>query len=123
MTETDALYAVSPLDGRYDGRTAPLSPYASEAALMRARVRVEVEYLIALADLEATSLELGLEAREHLRGLYSHFAEEDARLIKNSRRRATPTSRRRTTTSKPSNTSFGTDSPRAATPRPGSISG
>ncbi|MFB1066829.1 adenylosuccinate lyase [Natrinema sp. H-ect4] len=82
MTETDALYAVSPLDGRYDGRTAPLSPYASEAALMRARVRVEVEYLIALADLEATSLELGLEAREHLRGLYSHFAEEDARLIK-----------------------------------------
>ncbi|MFA9425384.1 adenylosuccinate lyase [Natronorubrum sp. A-ect3] len=82
MTETDALYAVSPLDGRYGSRTAPLSPYASEAALMRARVRVEVEYLIALADLEATPLELGLEEREHLRGLYKHFAEEDARLIK-----------------------------------------
>ncbi|TMT85561.1 adenylosuccinate lyase [Haloterrigena sp. H1] len=82
MTETDALYAVSPLDGRYGGRTAPLSPYASEAALMRARVRVEVEYLIALADLEATPLELDLEDREHLRGLYNHFAEEDARLIK-----------------------------------------
>ncbi|ELZ11384.1 adenylosuccinate lyase [Natrinema thermotolerans DSM 11552] len=82
MTDTDALYAVSPLDGRYDGRTAPLSPYASEAALMRARVRVEVEYLIALADLEATPLELGLEEREELRGLYKHFAEEDAELIK-----------------------------------------
>ncbi|SFB70699.1 Adenylosuccinate lyase [Halobiforma haloterrestris] len=82
MTDTDALYAVSPLDGRYSGRTAPLSPYASEAALMRARVRVEVEYLIALADLEATPLELDLEEREHLRGLYKHFAEEDARLIK-----------------------------------------
>ncbi|SER60393.1 adenylosuccinate lyase [Natrinema salaciae] len=82
MTETDALYAVSPLDGRYDGRTAPLSPYASEAALMRARVRVEVEYLIALADLEATPLELDLEERDRLRGLYDHFAEEDARLIK-----------------------------------------
>ncbi|MFA9414884.1 adenylosuccinate lyase [Natrinema sp. HArc-T2] len=82
MTETDALYAVSPLDGRYGSRTAPLSPYASEAALMRARVRVEVEYLIALADCEATPLELDLEDREHLRGLYSHFAEEDARLIK-----------------------------------------
>ncbi|OLZ41835.1 adenylosuccinate lyase [Natrinema saccharevitans] len=82
MTDTDALYAVSPLDGRYDGRTAPLSPYASEAALMRARVRVEVEYLIALADLEATPLELGLEDREELRGLYKHFAEEDAELIK-----------------------------------------
>ncbi|AFO59256.1 MULTISPECIES: adenylosuccinate lyase [unclassified Natrinema] len=83
MTETDALYAVSPLDGRYDGRTAPLSPYASEAALMRARVRVEVEYLIALAELEATPLELDLDDRNHLRGLYQHFAEEDARLIKN----------------------------------------
>ncbi|WP_222919948.1 adenylosuccinate lyase [Natrinema sp. SYSU A 869] len=82
MTETDALYAVSPLDGRYDGRTAPLSPYASEAALMRARVRVEVEYLVALAELEATPLELDLDERNHLRGLYQHFAEEDARLIK-----------------------------------------
>jgi adenylosuccinate lyase len=82
MTDTNALYAVSPLDGRYAGRTERLSPYASEAALMRARVRVEVEYLIALADLEATPLELDLDEREHLRGLYEHFAEEDARLIK-----------------------------------------
>ncbi|ELY42934.1 adenylosuccinate lyase [Natronorubrum tibetense] len=82
MTDTNALYAVSPLDGRYGSRTAPLSPYASEAALMRARVRVEVEYLIALADLEATPLEIGDDEREALRGLYQHFAEEDARLIK-----------------------------------------
>ncbi|OIB57480.1 adenylosuccinate lyase [Natrialba sp. SSL1] len=82
MTDTDALYAVSPLDGRYGNRTERLSPYASEAALMRARVRVEVEYLIALADLEATPLELDLDEREELRGLYKHFAEEDARLIK-----------------------------------------
>ncbi|WP_254528880.1 adenylosuccinate lyase [Natrinema gelatinilyticum] len=82
MTETDALYAVSPLDGRYGGRTALLSPYASEAALMRARVRVEVEYLIALADLEATPLELDLEERTHLRSLFESFAEEDAQLIK-----------------------------------------
>ncbi|MFP8954666.1 adenylosuccinate lyase [Natrialbaceae archaeon A-arb3/5] len=82
MTDTDTLYAVSPLDGRYDGRTAPLSPYASEAALMRARVRVEVEYLIALAELEATPLEIGLTEREQLRGLYTNFAEEDAQLIK-----------------------------------------
>ncbi|WP_440766032.1 adenylosuccinate lyase [Natronorubrum sp. DTA7] len=82
MTDTNALYAVSPLDGRYGSRTAPLSPYASEAALMRARVRVEVEYLIALADLEATPLEINDGEREHLRGLYQHFAEEDARLIK-----------------------------------------
>ncbi|AFZ72224.1 adenylosuccinate lyase [Natronobacterium gregoryi] len=82
MTDTDALYAVSPLDGRYGSRTAPLSPYASEAALMRARVRVEVEYLLALADCKATPLEIGSNERDQLRGLYRHFAEEDARLIK-----------------------------------------
>ncbi|GAB7018168.1 adenylosuccinate lyase [Halostagnicola bangensis] len=82
MTDTHALYAVSPLDGRYGGRTAPLSPYASEAALMRARVRVEVEYLIALADCEATPLEIDTDERTQLGGLYNHFAEEDARLIK-----------------------------------------
>ncbi len=82
MTTTNTLYAVSPLDGRYSHRTAPLSPYASEAALMRARVRVEVEYLLALADLEATPLEVDAEEREQLRSLFDSFAEEDARLIK-----------------------------------------
>ncbi|WP_255192547.1 adenylosuccinate lyase [Natronobeatus ordinarius] len=82
MTDTHALYAVSPVDGRYGGRTAPLSPYASEAALMRARVRVEVEYLIALAELEETPLSLADDEREQLRSLYQGFAEEDARLIK-----------------------------------------
>ncbi len=82
MTDTHALYAVSPVDGRYGSRTAPLSPYVSEAALMRARVRVEVEYLLALAELEETPLSLAADDREHLRGLYEDFAEEDARLIK-----------------------------------------
>jgi adenylosuccinate lyase len=79
---SDPLYAVSPLDGRYAGRTAPLSPYASEAGLMRARVRVEVEYLLALADLDATSLEIDGERRKGLRELYEHFDLEDARLVK-----------------------------------------
>ena len=79
---TESLHAVSPLDGRYASRTAPLAPYASEAALMRARVRVEVEYLVALADLDATSLELDTAARQTLRALYKDFAEEDARLVK-----------------------------------------
>ncbi len=82
MTHRHELYAVSPLDGRYGSRTAPLSPYASEAALMRARVRVEVEYLLALADLEATPLEIDADERTHLRGLYEDFDEEDARLVK-----------------------------------------
>ena len=79
---TESLYAVSPLDGRYAGRTAPLSPYASEAGLMRARVRVEVEYLIALADTEGIDLQLGTQARQVLRSLYKNFTEEDANVIK-----------------------------------------
>ncbi|MFC7221675.1 adenylosuccinate lyase [Halalkalicoccus sp. GCM10025322] len=79
---SDPLYAVSPLDGRYADRTTPLAPYASEAGLMRARVRVEVEYLLALADLDATPLEIDDGQREGLRGLYERFGPEDARLIK-----------------------------------------
>ncbi|USZ69028.1 adenylosuccinate lyase [Halorussus salilacus] len=76
------LYAVSPLDGRYAGRTEPLREFASEAALVRARVRVEVEYLIALADLDATPLEIGERNREYLRTLYEEFDEDDAELVK-----------------------------------------
>jgi len=82
MTDRGPLSAVSPLDGRYARYTEPLVPYASESALMRARVEVEVEYLIALADLEATPVEIGPDAREHLRGLYETFDDEDAALIK-----------------------------------------
>jgi adenylosuccinate lyase len=76
------LWAVSPLDGRYADRTRPLSAYASEAALMRARVTVEVEYTIALADLEATPLELGDSLRESMRDCYREFDDADAQLIK-----------------------------------------
>ncbi len=82
LPRNDPLAAVSPLDGRYAGRTEPLSPYASEAALMRARVRVEVEYLLALADVEATPLSLDDDARADLRRLYEEFDAEAARLVK-----------------------------------------
>lgn len=78
----NSLYAVSPLDGRYAGRTESLREYASEAALMRVRVQVEVEYLIALADLDATPLELDGEDEQFLRSLYEEFDEEDADLVK-----------------------------------------
>ena len=79
---TDRLYAVSPLDGRYADRTEPLVPYASEAAIMRARVRVEVDYLIALADLEAVPLTLSEDERSRLRSIYGDFDRSDAELIK-----------------------------------------
>ncbi len=82
LSRSDPLAAVSPLDGRYASRTAPLSPYASEAGLMRARTRVEVEYLIELAALDATPIALDEGAEAALRGVYEEFSAEDARLIK-----------------------------------------
>jgi adenylosuccinate lyase len=82
LPRDDPLAAVSPLDGRYARRTEPLVPYASESALMRARVRVEVEYLVALADLEATPLSLDDDERAGLRDLYESFDGTDARLVK-----------------------------------------
>ncbi|MFQ3319010.1 MAG: adenylosuccinate lyase [Natronomonas sp.] len=82
MTDRGSLYAVSPLDGRYARYTEPLTEYASEAALMRARVEVEVEYFIALADLEATPLELAADTRADLRALYESFDADDADVIK-----------------------------------------
>ncbi|MFC7204033.1 adenylosuccinate lyase [Haloferax namakaokahaiae] len=81
-TRSNPLYAVSPLDGRYASRTAPLSPHVSEAALMRARVQVEVEYLLALADLDATPLSFSDDERADLRALYEEFDADDADLVK-----------------------------------------
>ncbi|MFH5797671.1 adenylosuccinate lyase [Haladaptatus sp. CMAA 1911] len=78
----DSLYAVSPIDGRYAGRTAPLRDYASEAALMRARVRVEIEYLIALSDLDATPFDIGGDDRDELRAVYEEFDAADAEVVK-----------------------------------------
>ena len=85
MTElprSDPLAAVSPLDGRYARRTAPLSPYASESGLMRARVQVEADYLLALANLDAVPIELSDAESTTLRDTYDEFDAEDARLIK-----------------------------------------
>ena len=82
LSRSDPLAAVSPLDGRYAGRTEPLVPYASEAALMRARLRVEVEYLLALAELEPVSLALSETERDDLRAVVGDFDGDDARLVK-----------------------------------------
>ena len=76
------LSAVSPLDGRYARYTEPLVPYASERGLMRARVEVEVEYLLALADLEAVPLALDSDEHEALRALYEEFDGADAAVVK-----------------------------------------
>ncbi|MFB6095044.1 MAG: lyase family protein, partial [Halodesulfurarchaeum sp.] len=80
--ERGPLSVISPLDGRYEDVTEPLVPYASEAGLMRERVRVEVEYIIALSDTEPVSLSLDEEAKDTLRALYKDFDDADAKLIK-----------------------------------------
>lgn len=78
----DSLFAVSPLDGRYERYTAPLQEYASEAALMRARVRVEIEYLIALSTLAELPVTLTNDEQHTLRALYEDFNQHSARIIK-----------------------------------------
>jgi len=82
MTTRGPFDAVSPLDGRYARYTEPLVPYASEGALMRARLEVEVEYLLALADLSVTPLSVDDDQRDHLRDLYETFDDDDAAVIK-----------------------------------------
>ena len=77
------LTAVSPIDGRYHSKTAPLSEYFSEAALIRYRVRVEIEYFLALCDLPLPALaHFPAELKETLRDIYRHFTLDDAQRVK-----------------------------------------
>lgn len=54
--DLDILTAVSPIDGRYRSKTEALAPYFSEYALMKYRVRVEIEYFITLCELPLPQL-------------------------------------------------------------------
>lgn len=78
------LSAVTPIDGRYGGQTEVLSGYFSEAALIRYRVWVEVEYLIALAEVLPRELALVRkpEVQAELRLLYEGFTLSDAERVK-----------------------------------------
>ncbi len=80
--QLNALTAISPIDGRYNRITLPLSSYFSEFGLIHYRVRVEVEYFIALtyAVPELSGFSKDLEGK--LRGLYKTFSEADANQIK-----------------------------------------
>ena len=80
--ELDILTAISPIDGRYRGKTESLAAYFSEYALIRYRVRVEIEYFIALCELPLPQLEGIPVTAEHLRDIYRNFTEEDARRVK-----------------------------------------
>jgi adenylosuccinate lyase len=79
----DPLMAISPVDGRYAAKTAELSAFFSEYALMRYRVLVEVEYFIALCELPLPQLsEVDPACFPQLRTLYGDFTVEDAARIK-----------------------------------------
>ena len=79
----DTLQAISPIDGRYRSKTERLSDYFSEGALIRYRVKIEVEYFIALCEIPLPQLKGVDEAVfQHLRRLYNNFAAEDALRIK-----------------------------------------
>ena len=83
MNSLDSLSAVSPIDGRYHGKTACLSPYFSEYALIRYRIHVEIEYFIMLCELPLPQLQgISPTVFEKLRAIYQTLSEEDARRVK-----------------------------------------
>ncbi|MCZ2478699.1 adenylosuccinate lyase [Aquirufa nivalisilvae] len=81
--ELNRLSAISPVDGRYRKQTEVLSPYFSEFGLIQYRVRVEIEYFIALCEIPLAPLvSFPSAAIPALRSLYQNFSEQDALWIK-----------------------------------------
>ncbi len=81
--ELDLLTAISPIDGRYRGKTEPLAAYFSEYALIRYRVRVEIEYFITLCEIplpQLSGFDHALFSR--LRDIYRLFDEQGAQRVK-----------------------------------------
>ncbi|HZQ02143.1 MAG TPA: adenylosuccinate lyase [Reyranella sp.] len=79
--ELDSLTAISPVDGRYRGTTEALADHFSESALMKMRLTVECEYLIALSETKGVGMRpLTADEKALLRAL-PHIAIDDARII------------------------------------------
>lgn len=79
----NALSAISPIDGRYSSKTNSLSAYFSEEALIKYRVRVEIEYFIALCEIPLPQLSSFDSSKfETLRKIYTDFTTADAQEIK-----------------------------------------
>jgi adenylosuccinate lyase len=80
---SNALQAISPIDGRYASKTKDLIPFFSEEALIKYRVQIEVEYFIALVELPLPQLsDFDTALFPELRKLYLEFSSEDAQNIK-----------------------------------------
>ena len=81
--DLNVLTAISPIDGRYRGKTDVLAEYFSEYALIRYRVRVEIEYFIALCELPLPQLQnFDHSLFESLRRIYRDFTPADAQRVK-----------------------------------------
>lgn len=79
----DSLQAISPIDGRYRGKTKNLSAYFSEQALIGYRIKVEIEYFIALCEWPLPQLKaIKEEVFTQLREIYQTFSLEDAQRVK-----------------------------------------
>ena len=79
--QLSALTAISPIDGRYNKNTSQLAQYFSEYALIKYRLKVEVEYFISLSDKKFFKGDVKL--KNALRIIVENFSEEDAQKIKN----------------------------------------
>ena len=80
---SQALQAISPIDGRYASKTASLIPFFSEQALIKYRVKVEIEYFIALVELPLPQLvDFDTTLFDELRCIYTGFSAADAQHIK-----------------------------------------
>ena len=81
--ELNTLTAISPIDGRYRRVTKDLAQYFSEAALIKYRVKVEIEYFIALCEIPLPQLsEVKSGIYPQLRAIYENFSEADALAVK-----------------------------------------
>ena len=81
--DLDLLTAISPIDGRYRGKTEQLANYFSEYALIRYRVRVEIEYFITLCELPLPQLaSFDKQLFERLRDIYRNLDEKGAQRVK-----------------------------------------
>jgi hypothetical protein len=81
--DLSTLTAISPLDGRYWSKVGSLSNYFSEFSLIKARVKVEIEYYIALCEIPLPQLkDFPIESFIEMRSWYENFSLADAKKIK-----------------------------------------
>ena len=82
ITNLNNIRNISPIDGRYASKTKVLQDYFSEFSLMKYRVKVEIEYLIALSNLKELNFFLTENQIEKLRKIYIDFDIDEAKRIK-----------------------------------------